>query len=188
MSMTRSTYSEKLKDALDELRPEFQSLGKVFAEVTKKRAEIAPTFHKAFILWKRETRRSFIAFVHELDASVPVNNRKAYRSHASYRAAYYLQELATGAGETKRRGMTPLAALAVTIKSVLPLCGSQRSQKEALTALLAATKWRDADQSRLLAKIRRARAVALPGVPRLVDTAKSTKEVVVDFERERISA
>lgn len=188
MSMTRSTYSEKLKDVLDELRPEFKTLGHGFEAITKKRAEIAPLFHKAFLMWRRETHRPFIAFIHELDPSMPVNSRKAYRTHPSYRAAQYLQDLATSTESTKRRGMTPLAALAVTIKSFLPMCGSQRAQKEALEAILGATKWRDTDQTRLLGKIRRARAVGLPGVPRLVEAAKSTKAVVADFERERIAS
>lgn len=188
MSMTRSTYSEKLKDALDELKPEFRELGSSLKAVTAKREEIAPAFLKAFTLWRRETHRGVIAFVHELDPSVPVNDRKAYKKHPSYRAAEYILQLAANPEKTKRRGLTPLSMLAVTIKSILPLIGSQRDQKEALTILLAATKWRDQDQTRLLTAIRRAKAVGLPKAPRLVDANKSTRVLIADFERERVAS
>lgn len=184
MTMTRSTYSVKLREALDDLRPAFRELGHGLERLTQKRTEIAPSFMKAYAIWRRETRRPFIAFVRELDPSMPAD-RKAYRSHAAYRAAQYLQQLATEPDAKKRRGLTPLAMLAVTIKSFLPLCGTQRDQKEALQVLLAATRWRDVDQAKLLRSIRRAKAVGLPKAPRLVDVHKSTKVLVASFERER---
>lgn len=188
MSMTRSTYSAKLREALDDLRPSFQEVGRGLAHLTQKRAEIAPAFMKAFTLWRRETHRPFVAFVHELDPTMPIN-RKTYRQHPSYRAAEYLKQLTSENGEaTKRRGLTPMMMLAVTIKSFLPLCGSQREQKEALQVLLGATKWRDVDQTRLLAAIRRAKAVGLPKVPRLVEASKATRVLIADFERERIAS
>lgn len=187
MSMTRSTYSQKLTEALDTLRPAFREVGNDLQRLTRKRAEIAPTFLKTFTIWRRETGRSMLAFVHTLDPSVPVNDRAAYRVHPSYQAAFYLKGLAEGTGdEAKRRGATPLAMLAITIKSFMPLCGSQREQKEALQVILAATKWRDRDQRRLLTAIRRARPVGLPKVPRLIEAAKASKAVVVAFERERL--
>ena len=186
MTMTRSTYSEKLRAVLDEIRPAFRDLGQGLDRLTQKRAELAPAFMKAYAVWRRETHRPFIAFVHELDRSMPVTDRTAYRSHPSYRAAEYLKQLAAAPDGPSRRGLTPLAALAVTIKSFLPLCGKR--QKDALAVLLAATKWREADQARLLGKIRRARAVGLPGVPVLVDAAKATKAAVIAFERERIAS
>ena len=184
MSMTRSVYSEKLKDALAEIRPAFRELGHGLDTLTKKRVELAPSFMKTFALWTRETRRPFIAFVQALDPSVPAHDRTAYRRHPSYRAAEYLKELAANPDARAPKGLTPLAMLAVTIKSFLPMCGSQRDQKEALHALLGATKWRDSDRRRLLGKIKRAKAVGLPNVPRLVESMKATKAVVVAFERE----
>lgn len=187
MSMTRTTYSQKLRDALNALRPAFRDIGQGLDTLTRKRAEIAPAFRRAYTIWRHETQRPFIAFVHVLDPSMPVNDRKAYRSHPSYRAAQYLQQLASQPTTPMHHGLTPLAMLAVTIKSFLPLCGSQRDQKEALQVLIAATRWRDADQRRLLAKIRRARAVGLPKAPRLVDSLKTTKAVVAAFERERVA-
>jgi hypothetical protein len=66
--------------------------------------------------------------------------------------------------------------------------GSQRDQKEALQVILAATKWREADQNRLLSAIRRAQVVGLPKAPRLVDTQKVTKAVVMEFERDRVAS
>ena len=185
MSMTRSTYSQKLKEAIDSVRSDFREVGQGLEHLTKKRAELAPAFMKAFAIWKRETRRPFVAFVHELDPRLPVNDRKAYKAHASYQAALYLQQLATNPEQKTRRGLTPLSMLAVTIKSFLPLCRSQREQKEALQTLLGATKWRESDQRRLLAAIRRAKPVALPSVPRLVEASKMTRALVVAFERER---
>src|SRR3970040_1690625 len=155
MSMTRTTYSQKLRQAIDEIRPTFREIGQGLKHLTQKRAEIAPAFVKAYTIWRRETRRPFIAFVHELDPSMPVTDRKAYRVHPSYQAALYLQQLAENPEQRKPQGLTPLAMLAMTIKSFLPLCGSQREQKEALQALLAATKWRERDQARLLTAIRR---------------------------------
>jgi hypothetical protein len=187
MSMTRSTYSEKLREAMDDIRPAFRDIGHGFEQLTKKRAAIAPAFMKAYTLWQRETRRTFVAFVHELDPSMPVNG-KAYIKHASYQAALYLQQLTTNPEENKRKGLTPLAMLATVIKSFLPLYATQKDQLDALQALVAATKWRDRDQRRLLVAIKRARPVALPKVPRLVEAAKATKALVVAFERERGAA
>lgn len=187
MTMTRSTYSVKLTEALDDLRPGFKALSAQLAGLTTKRAEIAPAFIHALKLWKRETRRSFVAFVQALDPSVPAH-RAGYKSHPSYNAALYLQQLVTNPQETKRRGLTPMSALAVMIKSVLPLFGSQRDQQAALEALLGATRWRDRDQARLLTAIRRAKVVSVPKVPRLVDATKTTKAAILAFERERISA
>jgi hypothetical protein len=146
-------------------------------------------FVRAYQIWRRETRRPFIAFVHELDPAMPVNDRSAYRQHRSYRAAQYLRQLAEqpekGAGP---RGLTPLALLAVTIKSFLPLCGSVKEQKLFLEVLTKTSRWRETDIRKLTAKIRRAKPIWLPNLPRLVKSAKSTKEVVVAFERERLAS
>lgn len=187
MSMTRTTYSEKLKEALAELRPAFREVGHGLETLTKKRAELAPLFMKTYTIWKRETRRPFIAFVAALDPSMPAD-RKSYRTHPSYRAAEYLKEIAGNQDARKHKGLTPLAILAVTIKSFLPLCGSQKDQRDALQIIMGASKWRDADQRRLLAAIRRAKAVGLPKAPRLVDSIKTTKAAVLAFERERIAS
>lgn len=189
MSLVRTGYSAKLRAALKELRPAFQELGQGLDQLSKKRAEIAPVFIRAYRTWRRETRRPFIAFVHELDPSMPVNNRKAYREHRSYRAAMYLRQLAEQPEKTVGpRGVTPLAMLAITIKSFLPLCGSVTEQRLALEALTKTSRWRERDIRKLAAKIRRAKAVALPNAPRLIETAKSTKAVVVAFERDRLAS
>jgi len=184
MSMTRTVYSEKLKEALAELRPAFKDVGQSLAALTQKRRDLAPQFHKTWLLWRRETRRTQIAFIQALDPSVPAD-RKLYRDHPSVRAAQYMLQLVENPDQKKRKGLTPLSMLAVTIKSFLPLCGSQKDQKDALQVLIAATRWREADQSKLLTAIRRAKPVALPKVPRLVEAAKAAKAVVLAFERER---
>src|SRR5262245_55853375 len=115
MNVTRTVYSVKLKEALNELRPAFRELGQSLDVLTRKRAELAPQFMRTYTLWRRETHRPFIAFVHELDRTMPVDDRKAYRAHPSYRAADYLKQLATGKEKAARRGKTPLAMLAITI-------------------------------------------------------------------------
>ena len=185
----RTTYSPKLHAAIDELRPTFRELGQGLEQLTRKRAEIAPVFARAYRIWRRETRRPFIAFVRELDPAMPVNDRSAYREHRSYRAAQYLRQLAEkpqkAAGPA---GMTPLALLAVTIKSFLPLCGSINDQKVALEMLMKTSRWRERDVRKLIAKLRRAKPVFLPNMPRLVKSPNSTKEVVVAFERERLAS
>src|SRR5262245_43578044 len=93
MSVIRTVYSAKLRAAIDELRPAFCELGQGLDQLTRKRAEIAPVFMRTYQIWRRETRRPFIAFVHELDLTMPVNDRDAYRQHRSYRAAQYLLQL-----------------------------------------------------------------------------------------------
>lgn len=183
--MNKIVYSVKLRGALDDLRPAFRELGQGFEQLSRKRAEIAPAFLRVYQLWQRETKRPFIAFVHELDSAMPVNDRKAYRQHRSYRAAQYLLQLAEQPEKTTPRGRTPLAMLAVTIKSLLPL--SHPHQKETLAILMHASGWRDRDQSKLLARIKKSRQLALPQLPRLVKTAEASKAAVIAFEREHVA-
>lgn len=189
ISMGRTVYSPKLRAAIDELRPSFRELGEGLDQLTRKRAEIAPLFLRAYQVWRRETRRPFIAFVHELDPAMPVNDRRAYRLHRSYRTAEYLRRLAEQPQKVAGSvGLTPLAMLALTIKSILPLCGSVNDQKAFLIALTKVSRWRDRDIRKLVAQIRRAKPIALPNLPRLVKAGQSTKDVVVAFERERIAS
>lgn len=185
--MNKTVYSVKLQQALSELRPAFSEIGQGLDQLTRKRAEIAPLFTRAYQIWRRETRRPFIAFVQELDPTMPVNDRKAYRQHRSYRAAQYLLQLVEQADKTAPRGLRPMAMLAVVIKSLLPLYKTQKDQKEALQVLMSATRWRERDVAKLLRQIRRARPIALPHAPRLVEANKATKAVVVAFERERVA-
>jgi hypothetical protein len=177
-------YSTKLKDALDELKPAFRDVTQGLDLVTRKRAELAPVFMKTFTLWKRETRRPFIAFLHELDKSLPVNDRKAYRVHPAYKAGYYLQQLAENPEAYKRKGVTPLTMVAIAVKSVLVMFKTQQEQRDALAVIMAATRWRERDQKRLRLAVAKAKPVALPGVPRLVEKAKATRAVVLAFEKE----
>lgn len=187
--MIRTAYSARLRAAIEELRPAFRELGHGLDQLTRKRTEVAPLFMRAYQIWRREIKRPFIAFVHELDPTMPVKDRNAYRQHRSYRAAQYLLQLAEQPEKVAgSRGLTPLAMLAVTIKSFLPLCGSVREQKHALEALTKTSRWRESDIRRLTATIRRAKPISLPNAPRLVESARSTKAVVVAFERERLAS
>jgi hypothetical protein len=186
----RTTYSTKLRQALDELRPAFRELGQGLDQLTKKRAEIAPTFMRTYHVWKRETHKPFIAFVHELDPSVPAADRKAYRVHRSYRAAQYLQQLVEQPDKTAARGKTPLTMLALTIKSLLPFCGSEKDQEATIATLVHATKWRERDRNRLVTRILKARPIALPHLPRLVkpEAIKASKAAVIAFQRKNAAA
>jgi hypothetical protein len=186
--MIRTVYSAKLGAALDELRPAFREVGQGLDQLTRKRAEIAPLFARVYQIWRRETKRPFIAFVRELDPTMPVNDRSAYRQHRSYRAAQYLRQLVEQSEKAGPRGLTPLALLALTIKSFLPLCGSVKDQRAVLEALAKTSRWRDRDIRKLIARIRRARPIAMPNLPRLVKSGDTTKEVVVAFERERLAS
>lgn len=187
--MTSSVvYSTKLREAITALRPAFRELSHGLHGLTQKRAAIAPSFMRAYTLWRRETRRPFVAFVQALDSSVPAS-RDAYRTHPSYYAAQYLQQLATQPDKKTSRGRTPMAMLAITIKSFLPLYGpNQKDQENAIKVLLGATKWRDRDIARLHSLIKRARPVALPNVPRLVESVKTTNAAIIAFERERLAS
>lgn len=177
-------YSKRLKDALNDLRPAFRDINVGLDQLTKKRAEIAPIFMKTYELWRRETRRPFIAFVHELDPSMPVE-RSEYRTHRSYRAAAYLKQLVEQPDTTTPRGRTPLFMLAVTIKSLLPFCGAQKDQEATIATLVHATQWRERDRTRLVARIRKARPIALPQLARLVkpEAIRASKAAVVAFEQ-----
>jgi hypothetical protein len=187
VSMIRTVYSVKLRNQLEELRPAFRELGQGFEQLTRKRAEIAPLFMRVYHTWRRETKRPFIAFVHELDPSMPVNDRKAYREHRSYRAAGYMLQLAEQPEQAAKppRGLTPLAMLAVAIKSFLPLCGSVKDQKLVLEALMKTSRWGERDIHKVTIKIRNAKPISLPNLPRLVKAVQSTKAVVRAFEQER---
>lgn len=178
--MSTVTYSTKLREALDDLRPQFQEINAGLEGLTRRRVEIAPHFIAAFRLWRRETRRPFIAFVHAIDPSVPVNDRRAYRQHRAYRAAQYLKQLAEQPDQPVRHGVTPLTFLAVAIKSFLPLCHPH--EQAALAILVKASRWRDREISRLLARVKRSKAIPLPKAPRLA--AKVSREAVIAFARE----
>lgn len=185
--MSTLRYSDKLKAALEEVRPGFKDIGASVELITRKRKDLAPAFHRAWTLWQRETHRPFVAFAQALDPSIPAE-RAGYRKHASYQAACDLLDLVRKPEETTRRGLTPLAMLAVTVKSMMPLFKSERERQDAIRILLGASKWSAKEQTRLVAAIGRAKAVGLPNAPRLVDVNKMTKAVVVAFERERIPA
>lgn len=183
MSQSSIVFSKRLHDAIADLRPAFREVGQSLDQLTRRRAEIAPTFTRAYQLWRRETKRPFVAFVHELDPSMPVTDRNAYRTHRSYRAAQYLQQLVEQPELHTRHGLTPLSLLAVAVKSFLPACAPH--QHEALLALTKASRWRERDVARLLHRIKRAKPISLPKIPRLVETMKATKAAVAAFEREQ---
>jgi hypothetical protein len=182
------TYSTKLRAAIEELRPAFGELGQGLDHLTQKRAEVAPIFMRTWNVWQRETRKPFIAFVHELDPSMPVGDRAVYRRHRSYRAAQYLKQLVEHPDKTAVHGKTPLTMLALTIKSLLPFCGSQK--EPTIATLVHATRWRERDQHRLIARIRRARPVGLPHLARHVkpEAIKASKAAVIAFERQNAAA
>lgn len=179
-------YSDKLKTAIEDLRPAFREMGHSLETLTTKRAALAPAFMRTYAIWTRETHRPFIAFVHELDPRVPVNDRKAYRTHPSYRAAEYLKNLAKSPEKFERHGVTTMTMLVRTVRSLLLLYGdNQKAQRLAYDALLSTTRWPTKYKDRFFRRVTRAHPVALPNVPRLAEAMAATKAVLAAVARER---
>lgn len=130
-------------------------------------------------MWTRETGRSFVAFVQQIDKSVP-QDKTSYIAHRSYRAALYLRRIEdapqTVAGQTARKSRSAEDMLAVVIKSMLPLIRAGVDAKRAemyeaqmWTTIASIARWHQRDIIRLQKRVRRVHPIALrPDVPRLV--------------------
>jgi hypothetical protein len=160
------TVSKRLTETLETIRKDFQRVTHSFAALTEQKASIAPKFMAALQQWKRETGRTFVAFVHELDKTVPTD-RAGYRTHPSYQTALYLQQ----AAKRPRRTHPPRVAfrvLASLLKSLYPVW---HPHEEALFLTVAkASRWSERDVLRLRKAVKSARAFPLPQTQRLVGT------------------
>lgn len=161
--MRATTFSHRLSHALDAVRDEFGPFRDSFAALTASRVALAPRLLAAWTLWQRETKRSFIAFVRELDRSVPAE-RAAYTRHRSYQAALYLKDLATKPPAT-RRSVSAFRLLAIVIKSVRPAV--KANEETTFKLIEKASRWRPRDMERLRKAVKRARPIPFPGIPQL---------------------
>jgi hypothetical protein len=114
-----------------------------------------------------ETGKTFLAFVHELDPSVPAE-RAAYVNHRSFQAALYLKRLAL-APHTQakhRTTVSPFTLLAMVVRGALP--HAQPHAASYWEEIRRASRWRDRDLERLKLRVEKVRAVPLTAQPRLV--------------------
>lgn len=107
---------------MEQIRAQFNQFRDGFAAITERRAELAPRFMRVYGAWVTATGGNFVAFVRVIDPTVPAD-RDAYRNHASYQAAVYLQRLAGGtrraAVRPVRSNLTALARTLATIRQVV---------------------------------------------------------------------
>lgn len=164
-----SVPPRRLTAILDDLRDDFRACVSALQAASVRRAHLAPAFMRAFRVWARATGRPFVAFVQQLDPSVPAD-RDGYVDHPSFQAACYMRRLVeapeTRAQHGKRKGsLSPLAVLAIVIKSAVP----RENHDFAIAQLKAVARWHERDAQRLRKSVDAARFVALaPHQPRLV--------------------
>lgn len=166
--MHHARLSHRLQETLDVVRNEFEAFTNNFSALTVRRDAFAPVFMKAYRQYHQATGRTFIAFVQELDKTVPAA-RAEYPKHRSYRAALYLRRLDEAPETTTahRKTMAPFDVLAAVIKGFLPLVPAKQAA-EVWTAVARTSHWRERDILRLQARVTKVRPVELPTAPRLV--------------------
>ncbi len=165
--MVRSALSRTLVRAVTNFRTEFADFTTAFAGLNVRRDQLAPAFLKIWTQYHRETKGTFIAFVRELDRTVPAQ-KALYQRHRSYHAALYLRRLAE-APETQakyRQTALPFDLLARVIKGVMPLVHPH--EPAVWQAIRVQSGWRSRDLARLEARVEHARPIVLPTAPRLV--------------------
>lgn len=159
--------SRRLTSLIESLRVDFTAIASALTSLSVRRAHFAPVFMRAFRAWERETGRPFVAFVQQLDPTVPAE-KSEYVQHRSFQAACYLRRI-DEAPETRagsRKGtMTPLAVLACVLRSSV----APEHVDFAISQVRHVSKWHDRDVKRLRDRVAKARVIALePNKPRLV--------------------
>lgn len=180
--------SRHLQQTLADLRADFVGYTEGFKQLAVRRAHLAPAFMRAFRRYRMETGRTFVAFVRELDPSMPVA-RSEYPRHRSFQAALYLRRLAEAphTTPTHRRTETPFAVLARVVKTVLPL--THPHEEATFEAIARASGWRERDVQRLRDRVNRAKplatvlAFARPASPRLVRHSTHRAPLAVAADR-----
>lgn len=162
-----TTLSMALQRELRDLRGEFLPFVEATSTLTVKRKDMAPAFMKLFKRYRKESGGTFVAFVHELDADMPVEREK-YINHRSYQAALYLRRLIEAPHTTPqhRRTAPPFRVLAAVMTSLLYY--TKKHEVEVWTALKRVSHWDDRQIMRLQALMKHVHPLALPGAPRLV--------------------
>lgn len=184
--LQHTPFSRSLAAALDDLKDQFRPYARTFDAFLARKRDLAKPFMRVYTQWRRETGRSFVAFVQQIDDTVPAEKTQ-YVAHKSYVAALYLKRTVdapqTVAGATARRTRTPLDLLAIVIKSALPLI--RPHEAVFWQSLASVSRWHQRDIVRLQTRVRRMKAIALrPDVPRLV--AEGRRQVA-RFDTERAS-
>lgn len=161
------TLSRRLRALLADLSTQFAAYAETFGALTGRRADLAAPFMRAFTAYHRETGRTFVAFVAELDPALPTAD-KAYLRHPTYQAALYLRRLVDAPHTTTahRRTASPFEMLAVVCHTAMPFIAPY--DKAFWAAFQQASHWRPRDIARLQQRTTRAGVLALPHVPRLV--------------------
>lgn len=128
--------SPRVTRLIDGIRPAFKSFVVATSEWLQTRAELAPSFMKAFTAYKEETGLTFVDFVRNLDPSIGVT-RDEYRAAKSYQAADYLarlwrqqtRERVAPSTSPREKPATPLDGMVRLIASVLPLISASEVEK-----------------------------------------------------------
>jgi hypothetical protein len=157
--------SRRLTAELARLRPDFAGMASDVQLMFVRRAHLAPPFMAAFSHYQAETGRSFVAFVRELDATMPASD---YQGHRSYQAALYLRRLHDAPETTvqHRKTPSPFQLLASATRSLLLL---HHAPADVWTAIRKVSRWRDRDVARLERAVLKARPLLVPrDAPRLV--------------------
>jgi hypothetical protein len=179
--------SRQLAAAVDELRPQFAELTDAIKALSVRRAHIAPAFMRLYHRYRQETGRTFVAFVKELDPSVPAD-RSGYQNHRSFQAALYLRRLADAPETTvqNRKTVTPYQLLVPVTKSLLQL---HAHPSAVWGALERASRWNARNMERLRRDVARtAPLVAKQGAPRLVKSHRSHDAAAAADRGHRASA
>lgn len=171
-----AALSRHLARTIEDVRADFNSFTDSFNGLSVKRSQFAPQFMAAFKDWQWETGRSFVAFVRELDPTMPVT-RAEYPKHRSFQAALYLRRIAeaphTVAGRGERRTVTPFKVLAKTVRTLAQLAPPHNAEA-VVAAVVKATGWHQRDTDRLRKAVDKAKplapvlALVQPQAPRLV--------------------
>lgn len=165
-----TVYSFSLKKEINALRDDFSTYNSAENALTTRRRDIAPAFMKLYARFRKETGKTFVAFVHEFDPKMPVD-RKHYPNHPTYRNALYLRRLVEAPHTTvqHRRTMSPFRVLAYTMNSLMFYVKKQKADPvEIMLSLKRISRWDDRQVQKLQQVMRRASALAIPGAPRLV--------------------
>lgn len=174
----RSTMSRTLTRTIADLRDRFMPYARTWDALLDRRRDLARPFMAGFALWHKETGRSFVAFVQQIDPTVPAD-KAGYVAHRSYQACLYLRRLVDAPATATPRGRTsktPFDMLAAVMKTLIP---AARPYEDLLWASFArASHWRDRDLDRLRAAVKRAAPLPLrPDAPRLVTGKRSTSRL-----------
>lgn len=162
-----AALSRHLSRSLAELRAEFSDYAALFGSLATRRAEVAERFFAAFTAYHRETGHTFVAFVHELDPTVPAE-RSEYTKHRSFQAALYLRRLVERPQTQAkfRATRSPFDVLASCIRGILPSAAPH--EEVYWSQVRRVSGWRDRDIERLRDRVAKARPIPLPTAPRHV--------------------